>query len=195
MHIADGILPVGACLAAQALSWGTVYRLGRNLDAKEVPRMGMMAAATFAVSLIHFPLGGTSIHLGLLGLCGVILGRRAFPVVFATLLFQSLLFQHGGLLTLGVNALNMGLGALLAAALWRLDGLPESLRAFGAGFLGVMTPALLIAVEFSLTGYGRGFYFIALLYLVAAAIEGLLTLAAVSFLRQVKPAVLARAEA
>ena len=120
MHIADGIVPNLWCGVAHGVSWTAVYWLGRKLESAEVVRLGMLASATFVISLIHFPLGGTSVHLGLYGLSGILAGRRAFPVIFAALLFQAVLFQHGGLLSLGLNALNMGTGALLAAALWKV---------------------------------------------------------------------------
>lgn len=192
MHIADGIIPNVWCGAAHAVSWASVYWLGKNLETEEVVRLGMLASASFVISLIHFPLGGTSVHLGLYGLAGILAGRRAFPVIFAALLFQTVLFQHGGLLTLGLNALNMGAGALLAAALWRIKAGPEAMRAFLCGLVGVLTPALLIATEFSLAGYGKGFFLMAALYLGAAIVEGLLTMGVVAFLRGARPALLAR---
>ncbi len=195
MHIADGIMPAGWCAAAHVAGWTGVYALGRGVEAGEIVRMGMLASATFVVSLIHFPLGGTSIHLGLFGLTGILLGRRAFPVLFATLLFQALLFQHGGFLSLGLNAVNMGAGCLCAAGIWMMSRLAEPLRAFFCGFLGVMLPALLMAAEFTLADYGRGFYFVAGLYLAVAAAEGVITTAIVSFFRRVKPAILVRAAA
>jgi cobalt/nickel transport system permease protein len=190
MHIADGIIPTEWCVAAQGISWASTYWLGRRLETDEVVRLGMLASATFAISLIHFPLGGTSVHLGLYGLTGILAGRRSFPVIFAALLFQTVLFQHGGLLSLGLNAINMGAGALLASLLWRTWLGSEGLRAFLCGFLGVLVPALLIAVEFALAGYGKGFLFMAALYLGAAALEGAITVAAVSFLRASRPGLL-----
>ena len=191
MHIADGIIPAWSCAAAQAVSWSGVYWLGRRIETEEVVRLGMLASASFVVSLIHFPLGGTSVHLGLYGLIGILAQRRAFPVIFAALLFQTILFQHGGLFTLGLNALNMGAGALLAASIWRIHAVRELVRAFLCGFVGVLTPAVLIATEFSLAGYGKGFFFIAALYLGAAIVEGVLTSAVVAFLRSARPALLA----
>lgn len=123
---------------------------------------------------------------------GILAGRRAFPVIFAALLLQAFLFQHGGLLSLGVNALNIGSGALLGAALWRTGVGPEPLRAFLCGFLGVGVPALLIAAEFWLTGYGKGFFVMAALYVGAAVLEGVLTATVVAFLRRARPEFLAR---
>jgi cobalt/nickel transport system permease protein len=193
MHIADGIIPNVWCGAAHGVAWAAVWVLGRNVQTEEIVRMGLLASATFVISLIHFPLGGTSVHLGLYGLAGILLGVRAFPVIFAALLFQTLLFQHGGLLSLGLNALNMGCGALLASALWRMTPWwkDQTSKAFACGFVGILAPALLLATEFSLVGYGRGFYFIAMLYLGAAALEGVLTTVAVTFLKRAKPEVFA----
>ncbi len=195
MHIADGILPVGACAGALAVSLAGVYASSRKVDPAEMSRMGLLAAAAFTASLIHFPLAGTSIHLGLFGLLGIVLRKRAFPVVFAALLFQSLLFQHGGLLSLGVNALNMGVGTLCGWMIWTTGRFTEEVRGFAAGFFGVLIPALLMATEFALAGYGRGFFFIAGIYTVAAAAEGALTAAIVGFFRRAKPEVLQQVHA
>lgn len=194
MHIADGIIPNVWCGAAHGLSWSALYLLGRRIETEDVVRLGMLASASFVVSLVHFPLGGTSVHLGLYGLIGILAGTRAFPVIFAALLFQTLLFQHGGLLSLGLNAANMGAGALMAAALWRSKIGPETVRGFVCGFAGVTIPALLIAAEFAFTGYGKGFLYISTMYLGAAVLEGLLTAAIVSFLRRARPALLGPAQ-
>jgi cobalt/nickel transport system permease protein len=112
-------------------------------------------------------------------------------VIFAALLFQTLLFQHGGLLSLGLNALNMGAGALLAAAIWRAPWSQDLPKAFVCGLAGILLPASLLAIEFASVGYGRGSYFIIGLYSVAGALEGALTAAAVMFLKRVKPVVFA----
>lgn len=157
--------------------------------------MGLLAAASFVASLVHFPLAGVTVHLGLYGLLGVLLGRRSLPVVFATLLFQALAFQHGGLLSLGVNALNMGLGSLAAWAIWAAPIATGPLRAFTAGFIGTLLPAALMAAEFAATGYGRAFSILAIAYLAAATVEGFATAAAVSFFERTKPEILRPAEA
>jgi len=192
MHIADGIIPALWCGVAHGATWLGVWQTGRNLDPREVVRMGLLASATFAISLVHFPLGGTSVHLGLYGLTGILAGARAFPVIAAALVFQTFLFQHGGLLSLGLNALNMGAGALAAAAVWRLLPLPESIKGFLCGFVGIFLPALLLAAEFSLAGYGKGFYFLTMVYAGAAALEGVITSGIVAFLRRSRPALLAQ---
>ena len=190
MHIADGIIATEVCIAADAVSLVALYAFSHKTDAEDIPRMGFFAAALFVVSLIHFPIAGASIHLSLFGLAGIALGIRVFPVIFVALLFQSLIFQHGGLLTVGLNAINMGAGATAGWLVWKAGGIPESIRAFAAGFFAVLMAAFLMAMEFQLTGYGRGAIFIAYIYSVAAVIEGMLTLTIVAFFRRVKPDIL-----
>ncbi|MBN2135559.1 MAG: cobalt transporter CbiM [Acidobacteria bacterium] len=190
MHIADGIIPAGICAAADAVAMGGVYLGGRRIDAEEIPKMGVMAAALFTVSLIHFPIAGTSIHLGLFGLAGILLGLRSFPVVFITLLFQSLIFQHGGLVSVGLNSINMGLGALLGWVIWKMKPLHMVPRAFLAGFAGIILPAVLMALEFRLAEYGKGIFYLLSVYLPVAAIEGVITAGATGFLIKAKPELL-----
>ncbi len=190
MHISDGIIDTNICIIANVASVALVYAAGRKTSIDDIPKMGMMGAALFVASLIHFPLAGTSIHLGLFGVAGIILGKRAFPAIFAALLFQSLIFQHGGLVTLGVNALNMGAGAFAAWLIWRMKVLPESLRAVLAGFLGIIVPVLLMSAEFHFSGYGRGIFFLFSVYLVAAVIESVISFSVVRFFRNIKPELL-----
>lgn len=191
MHIADGIVPVGICIAADAAALGGAYIFGRKLEAEEVPKMGLTAAAVFTVSLLNFPIGGASIHLGLFGFAGILLGRRAFPVIFATLLFQSLVFQHGGLISLGLNTVNMGTGAIAGWLAWiAFPFVPSFIRSFMAGFIGIFIPALMMAAEFSLSGYGKGIFYILTVYLPAAVIEGVLTVLIVGFFRKSRPGIL-----
>ena len=194
MHIADGIVPLELAAAGWVVSLTATHLLGRNLEADEVPRLGMLSAAAFVVSMAQFPVAGVSMHLGLHGLLGVLLGRRAFPVVFATLCLQALL-QHGGFLALGLNTFNMGVGALLGWGVWSLSKLPAAMRAFAAGFVGSIIPALLMAAEFSLSGYGRGFFFIAGVYGIVALVEGAVATTAVGFFRRAKPELLPQASA
>ncbi len=182
MHIADGILPLSACAAAHAALWPAVWWTGRDAEPQEIVRLGVVSSALFAVSLVHVPLGGASVHFGLYGLAGILAGRRLPLALAAALLLQALLFQHGGLLTMGVNTWNMLAGGWLALLAWqRLPG-PAGLRAGLAGAAGVMIPALLAAAELQLAGYGRGFWAVAGFYLPVALAEGVFAAAAVRFL-------------
>lgn len=190
MHIADGIIASEICVAADAACLGAVYVMGRATDPDEIPRMGFVGAALFAVSLVHFPVAGTAMHLALLGLAGVLLGLRAVPVIFLALLFQSLIFQHGGLITLGLNTLNMSAGAVAAWAAWRVLPVPEPVRAFVAGSVGILLPASLVVGEFLLSGYGRSILVLYGAYAVTALVEGVLTVSVVGFLRRTQPEIM-----
>jgi cobalt/nickel transport system permease protein len=190
MHVADGILSPQLCVAAGVAAAAGAFVASRRTKTDEIPKMGLMAAALFTASLIHVPLAGTSVHLGLLGLAGVLLGARSFPVVFAAVLLQTLIFQHGGLLSLGVNVLNMGAGALSAAALWSLPRLGEDVRAFAAGLFGVLVPAFLLALELQASDYGRGVFVVLALYGLTGLLEGLLTVAIVRFFRRTRSTIL-----
>ena len=152
--------------------------------------MGLIAAATFVVSTIQFPVLGVPTHMGMDGLLGIMLGGRAFPVLYASLLFQALLLQHGGLVSLGVNALNMGLGAVAGWGAWRWLPMPLSVRAATAGFLGTLVPLLLLAWEFELADYGRGLFAVVAALAGAVVLEAAATLLAVKFFGRVKPEIL-----
>jgi cobalt/nickel transport system permease protein len=190
MHISDGIIATGICVAADVVCAGAVVVLGRRIEPDRIPVMGFVGAALFAVSLIHFPLAGTSIHLGMIGLAGILLGVQAVPVVFLSLLFQSLVFQHGGLVTLGLNTLNMSAGALCAWLVWRHLPWRDAGRGFAAGWVGVVVPATLMIAEFVASGYGRGIVVLWAAYLVAGAVEGALTASVVGVLRRSQPEIL-----
>lgn len=187
MHIADGILPVSLCATGYVVSLAATAIGSRKLQTEEVPRMGMLAAAAFVASSVHIPIGGSSVHFGLFGLLGIVLGLRSMPVVMAVLLLQSFLFQHGGFLTLGVNAVNMGAGALSGYLLWRMRGLPFGLRGFLAGFAGMMVPALLVIGEFQIAGYGRSLLLLAGAYALLGVLEAGFTTMVLSFLQRTRP--------
>lgn len=184
MHIADGIIDTRICIAAHALAMAAVYFSGRKAEAEDIPKMGITGAALFSISLIHLPMAGTAVHPGLYGLAGIILGKRSFSVVYIVLLFQALLFQHGGLITLGLNAFNMGIGATLAWLLWSVRSIPIFIRAFAAGALGILTPAVLMAFEFEMSGYGKGIRYLLAASVLLALLEGSITTLVVKFFKK-----------
>jgi|GEM_PF-775040 len=190
MHISDGIIPVDIALAADALAIPALYLSGRRLRVDEIPKMGVFTAALFVISLIHFPLGPSSIHLCLFGLTGIIFKIRSVPILFTTLLFQALIFQHGGLISLGINTLFMSSGALLAALIWHFPALNAASRSLLAGFTAVMLPAFLIGLLFFLIHYGPGMMVFPMLYLPSAVIEAGLTLTIVLYIQKNRPEII-----
>lgn len=194
MHIADGVLPtpvwVGGWVATGLLGLATLPALSRASP----PRVAMITSAFFVASLLAFPLAGTSVHLVLVGLAGVVLGRAAFPSVLVALGLQLLMFRFGGAITLGVNALNMGLGALVAGAVFHGVARPRRawLRGGLAGFLGTLTA--LGCYGAALLSAGEGLRAVAWasigLHLPVLAVETVVTAQAVAFLERVRPELL-----
>ena len=114
MHIADGVLPVSVAIGGYVLTLAGVGLSLRRVDSRDLPKIAVVTSAFFVASLIHVPLGPTSVHLILPGIVGALLGPAAFLSVTVGLFLQCLLFQFGGITALGANALMMGLPAVLA---------------------------------------------------------------------------------
>jgi cobalt/nickel transport system permease protein len=196
MHISEGVLsaPVLAAGAAVALA-GTAVGL-RKLDLEDVAQAGMLSAAFFVASLIHVPIGPSSVHLILNGLVGLLLGWSAFPAILTALILQAMLFHFGGITTLGVNTVVMALPAvacyLLFGRLVRKSNGVALAAAFACGAGAVFLGGLLAGAVLVLTGEA----FIEVAALVVAAhipvmvIEGVVTAFCVVFLKKVKPEML-----
>ena len=164
-----------------------------------------MTAAFFVVSLIHIPVPPTSVHLVLNGLMGVLLGYYAFPAILIGLFLQAMLFGHGGLTTLGVNAIIMGLPAIVAAYIFRLRklGKKESLYKDGTfGFLAAfvaigLSVAMFVVIlltwlpaDLNVAVERSAIFVLAIAHLPLMLIEGVITAFIVIFLRRVRPAML-----
>jgi cobalt/nickel transport system permease protein len=198
VHISDGVLPLAMLAAGFLFTLILLVFSMRNIRIEEIPKVSLITAALFVASLVHFPIGPTSVHLIMNGLAGILLGRRAFIGVFVALTLQAVFFQHGGLSVLGVNAFNIGVPALLAWQLFeKRRGLksPRLEAVFGAlaGGLAVLTSVLLVSLE--LLALGEAFNEISLLvigaHLPVIIIEALVVGAAAGFLLKVKPEMLA----
>lgn len=196
MHIAEGVLPWPILAAGGALTVaGTAIGL-KSVDYDRIMTVAMLSAAFFVGSLVHVPVMGTSAHLVLGGLLGIILGWAAFPAILVALLLQAVLFQFGGLTTLGVNTFNMAAPAVLCHYLFRPLLASENVKvrnvsAFAFGFLALLLSALLTAGSLALT---EGFLTAAAALLVShvavMVVEGFVTMFAFGFLARVKPEVI-----
>ncbi|MBW1888008.1 MAG: cobalt transporter CbiM, partial [Deltaproteobacteria bacterium] len=113
MHISEGILSTPVLISGAVLATaGTAVGL-KKLDYERIPHVAILSAAFFVASLIHVPIGPSSVHLILNGLMGLFLGWVVFPAILIGLILQAILFQFGGLTTLGVNTILMGLPAFI----------------------------------------------------------------------------------
>src|SRR5947209_2679562 len=124
VHVPDGLLTTSWLFGGFALAGLLALTAASRIRDEEIPRIALLSAAFFVASLMHFPVGPTSVHLLLNGLVGVVLGRRAPLAILVGLCLQAVLLGHGGISSLGVNACVMTLPALLAGGLfalaWRL---------------------------------------------------------------------------
>jgi len=198
VHISDGVLS-GEVLAAGWIVTIVVLAITlRRLKAEEIPKLSLITAAFFVASLIHIPVGPTSVHLIMNGLAGVTLGSIAFISIFIGVVLQAFLFGHGGVTVIGVNAMGMGLSALAACAIFRLGNrwrIHVSLLGGLAGGLAVALAAILTALMLFLTGeefFGVG---IALLtaHIPVIILEAIVISSLLAFLIRVKPEMLMEA--
>lgn len=197
MHLADGVLntPVAATTTA-ATAAVLVYSV-QGIKEEEIPKTSLLAGVFFAVSLISIPIGPSSIHPLFAGLLGVILGRRAPLALFVGLLLQAILFQHGGLTTLGANTMMLAIPALLASWFYRrLGDKAVFLKGAVIGGLSVLVTVLLLIVLLLLTDlrFGEGAFSVINMLIVGhlplVAIEAVVTGAALQLIARAKPELL-----
>lgn len=194
MHIVDGALsnPVvigGAVAAAGGIAVGL-----KSLDIDRIPTAGVLSASFFVASLIHVPIGPSSVHLILNGLAGLLLGWAAFPALFVGLLLQAVFFGFGGLTVLGVNTFNIAMPAVLAWIIFgRMIGRGAPVQGAIWGGLGgafaIAATTLFVAVSLALTGdeFLPAAKLVFFAHIPVMVIESVLTGFAVLLARKVKP--------
>ena len=195
MHISEGVLSAPVLIAGAIGAAGGVALGLRGLEGEKLVRVGVLSSAFFVASLVHFPLGPTSVHLVLNGLVGALLGWAAFPAIFVALLLQAVLLQFGGITALGVNTVVMALpGALcglLARRALRGQGPAFSVAAFCCGALAILLSLVLLYAALAVSGEGlsvfAGLFFWTHLGLMA--IEGVVSLLVLGFLKRLRPEV------
>ncbi len=201
-HIPDGVLSLPVLAGGGVLAAAGLAVALRQLREEDIPKVALLSAAFFCVSLVAVPVGPSSVHLLLSGLMGLMIGWAALPAVMAGLVLQAVLFGFGGLTTLGVNAVNIAgpgilLGLLLRPAVRRarpgMAGLIGGVCAAGA----VAGTAGLVALSLVLSGseFVPSARIILLTYVPLMLGEGAVTGFAVAFLKTVKPEVFAPAAA
>jgi len=197
MHISDGVLSAPVWIGGYIVAAGIVAITTRKMDPQDMPKVAVLTSVFFVASLIHVPLGPTSVHLLLNGLVGMILGSMAFVSILVGLILQAILFQHGGITTIGVNAVMMGIPALLAYQIFNLRQrfhFRSNEVVFGAlaGATGVFLGTIILAMLLVTTGdefIGVAKY-AALAHLPVMIIEAIITGFVASFLMKVKPEIL-----
>ena len=196
MHISEGVLSGPVLVSGMVLAAaGTAIGL-KNLDYDRIPQIGILSASFFVASLIHVPIGVSSVHLILNGVVGLILGWGAFPAILVALTLQAVLFLFGGITALGVNTVIMASPAVLCYFLFgRLIIKKPSVAlpaAFAAGALSVFLAGILLglALVFTEKDFFKVSTIVVMAHLPVMAVEGVITALCVGFLKRVQPSML-----
>ncbi|MCD6363080.1 MAG: cobalt transporter CbiM [Synergistetes bacterium] len=197
MHISEGVLSAPVLATGALLTASGTYLGLKRLKEKDIPTVGVLSSAFFVASLIHVPLGPTSVHLILNGLNGIILRWAAFPSLLVALFLQAVLLQFGGLTTLGVNTFNMAFPAVLVGLSFGrfVSSGRKALVIIGGALAGALAVGLSgICVAISLAFTGQGFLAVAKLVLIAhipiMMIEAIITPVILLFIAKVNPSIL-----
>jgi cobalt/nickel transport system permease protein len=199
MHIPDGFLStlmavilwvVSAISVAYALR-----RVGKDLGERQVPLMGVLAAAIFAGQMLNFSVtGGTSGHLLGAAIATILLGPWAAVIVLTSVVsIQALIFQDGGLLALGANLFNMAvIGVTVSYFVYTsLQKLARGkswgvfVGGFAAAWLSIVVASLAAALELALSGTSPANIAVPAMgsiHMLIGIGEGLITFGALAFL-------------
>jgi cobalt/nickel transport system permease protein len=211
MHAPDGFFAVWLSVIGWVVMIVMVALAIRNtraqLGERQIPLMGIIAAAIFAGQMLNFTIpGGTSGHLLGGTLAAVILGPWGGVLVMtAVVATQALLFQDGGLLVMGLNVINMGIiTSFVGYFTYRM--IKNAMKGNGGMLLGAFVGAwvsLIItsafaAVELAVSGTSPLGVALPAMVGVHALIgigEGLLTVFALTFITATRPDLISGEEA
>lgn len=207
MHMANELLSVpvaGGTLAIAAGALGIICRKVMEIvSADKLALMGILGAFVFAAQMVNFQLPampGTSGHLIGAVLLSIILGPHLGAIVISSvIIIQCLIFQDGGLLALGCNIINMGLiPCYLGYYLYRTitNGHISSTRTYIGAMLAcvvaVEAGAILVPIQAALSGvlavpFSTFLITMIGVHFLVGFIEGLVTVAVLGYLQQVRP--------
>ena len=129
MHIMEGYLPMGYCIA-----WGAVcvpflaagfFSIKKTLreNKRAMTILAMSGAFVFVISSLKIPsVTGSCSHMTGTGLGAILFGPSAVSILgIIVLIFQAILLAHGGLTTLGANTFSMAIaGPFVSFGIYRL---------------------------------------------------------------------------
>lgn len=129
MHIMEGYLPGGFCIA-----WGALcipfliagfFSIQRKLSEHRnlITLLAMSGAFIFVISSLKIPsVTGSCSHMTGTGLGAILFGPAAVSILgLIVLLFQAILLAHGGLTTIGANTFSMAIaGPFVSYGIYKL---------------------------------------------------------------------------
>lgn len=162
MHVMEGYLPLGYCVA-----WGVLclpflvagfIRIRKLLSEKKrtLILLAMSGAFVFVISSLKIPsVTGSCSHMTGTGLSAVLFGPAITSILgVIVLVFQAVLLAHGGLTTLGANTFSMTIaGPLLTWGLYTLGKktkLNRKVVVFLAAMLGDLFTYCVTSIQLAL---------------------------------------------
>lgn len=117
MHIMEGYLPAGYCIAWGALCIPFLFagflsiKKTLNEHRNLITLLAMSGAFVFVISSLKIPsVTGSCSHMTGTGLGAILFGPSAVSILgLIVLLFQAILLAHGGLTTIGANTFSMAI--------------------------------------------------------------------------------------
>ncbi|WP_129600428.1 cobalt transporter CbiM [Anaerophilus nitritogenes] len=210
MHIPDGMLPLYACVGAYAATGGiaayTIKKIKEKEDPKkQIPKVSIVTAAFFVGSLINIPIPPTSVHLMLTGTLGILVGDYAFLSVIVSLFFQAALFGHGGLTTIGINTIILGIPAIVSSIIYKKlchsmndSKTKNTVLSFFIGAFGTLQAVIIFCLiilgfipkDVDVVAERMAVYGSFLAHMPLVLLEGIFTAWIVTYLKKVKPEIL-----
>ncbi len=207
MHMANELLSIPVAtgtLAIAAGALGFICRKVKNIIAADkLALMGILGAFVFAGQMFNFQLPampGTSGHMIGAVLLAIILGPHLGAIVISSvIIIQCLIFQDGGLLALGCNIINMGiipgyLGYYLykTVTVGQFSSFRVYIGAMLACIIAVEAGAVLVPIQAALSGvlavpFSTFLITMIGVHFLVGFIEGLITVAVLGYLQQVRP--------
>ena len=162
MHIMEGYLPVGYCIA-----WGVIclpflvkgfFNIKKQFqeNRKAITMLAMAGAYIFVLSALKIPsVTGSCSHMTGTGLGAILFGPSTVSILgIIVLLFQAILLAHGGLTTLGANTFSMAIAGPFVAygiyLLCRKRKVNKMAGIFLAAFLGDLFTYCVTSIQLAL---------------------------------------------
>ncbi|MHA1224502.1 MAG: energy-coupling factor ABC transporter permease [Candidatus Heimdallarchaeaceae archaeon] len=167
-HIPDGIIPFSQSVVYLSISIPviilSIWMSRKNLKSKQVPIIGVLAAALFAAQMFNFPIvGGSSGHLIGTALATTLVGPWVSILIISSILIIQAIFGDGGILAYGANVFNMAIvGSLVTWVIfyftpikWKDNKKGFSILAAVAGFVSTVLMATAASTELVIAGAGN----------------------------------------
>ncbi|RZN61753.1 MAG: cobalamin biosynthesis protein CbiM, partial [Methanonatronarchaeia archaeon] len=169
----------------------------------DIPKIALITAALFVITYIHIPVGGSSAHLTMAGALGILLGTQAYLSATIIIILHAVT-GHGGITTIGINTVFMGIPALAAYVMYT-KGLKmidrEQAEAIVGGVVSAIgvalvvllaTASLLISEPLMEAGLTEMAYSLAVVHAPIVFLEGAVLAVVIGYLAKVKPEMLVK---